>query len=85
MTETRGAIETFKAESLKHSTMLKEYNREKLGLEETRQSYDEENSLLEKELQNLNASNRVAIEDLQRRHRAEITTMDGNINDLVSE
>ena len=65
--------------------MLKEYNREKLGLEETRQSYDEENSLLEKELQNLNASNRVAIEDLQRRHRAEITTMDGNINDLVSE
>ena len=45
--ETRQTYEAYQEDCNKYKQMMKEYNREKLSLEETRQSYNDEIDLLE--------------------------------------
>lgn len=44
--------------------MMKEYNREKLSLEETRNSYNDEIELLEQEMDKLKEDNKLAVDDM---------------------
>ena len=65
--------------------MLKNYNKEKLGLEKNVGSYKDEITALEKELFNLNRDNKVSMDGIQRENRQEITMLDATLNTFESD